>query len=60
MESNETLMESNETLPEGFIQIVDCCKSCIHSSIIGNGQTMGWCFKHEISVMSFSTCKDYE
>ena len=53
-------MESNETLPEGFVQMVDCCQFCIHSSIVGNRQTIGWCFKHDISVTIFSVCKDYE
>ena len=53
-------MESNETLPEGFVQMVDCCKFCIHSDIIGNRQVIGWCTKHDICVIIFSTCKDYK
>jgi len=34
-------MESNETLSEGFVQMVDCCQFCIRSSIIGNRQVIG-------------------
>ena len=50
-------MESNETLPKGFVQMVDCYKFCIHSSIIGNRQVIGWCSRHDICVIIFSTCK---
>ena len=52
-------MESNETLPKGFVQRVDCCQFCIHSDIIGNRQVIGWCSRHGIYVIIFSTCEDY-
>ena len=53
-------MESKETLPEGFVQIVDCCEFCIHSDTEEHLQLLGWCSKYKISVMIFSICKDYE
>ena len=53
-------MESNETLPEGFVQMVDCCKTCIHCDTEEHLQLVEWCSKHEICVMIFSICKDYE
>ena len=53
-------MESEEPLPEGFVQIVDCCEFCIHSDTEEHLQLLGWCSKYEISVMIFSICKDYE
>lgn len=53
-------MESNKTLPEGFVQVVDCCEFCIHSDTGEHLQLLGWCSKHEICVMIFSVCKDYE
>ena len=52
-------MESNETLPKGFVQIVDCCKFCIYSDIAGNRQTIGWYSRHDICVMIFSICEDH-
>ena len=52
-------MESNETLPEGFVQMVDCCQFCIHNDISGNKQTIGWYSRYDICVMIFNTCKDY-
>ena len=53
-------MENNKTLPEGFVQMVDCCKCCIHNDTEDYQQLSGWCSKHEICVMIFSICKDYE
>ena len=53
-------MESNETLPEGFVEMVDCCRFCIHRDIGEYLQMFGWCSKHDISIMIFSTCKDYK
>ena len=53
-------MENKETLPEGFVQMVDCCKACIYNNTIEHQQLLGWCSKHDISVMIFSICKDYE
>ena len=52
-------MESNETLPEGFVQMVDCCGLCIYSDTGEHLQMFGWCSKYKISVTIFSTCKDY-
>ena len=49
-------MESNETLPEGFVRMVDCCQFCIHSD---TEEYFGWCNKHDICITIFSTCKDY-
>ena len=43
-------MESNETLPEGFVQIVDCCQFCIHSNTGEHLQLLGWCNRHDICV----------
>ena len=53
-------MENNETLPEGFVQMVDCCKCCIHNDTEDYQQLSGWCSKYKICVMIFSICKDYE
>ena len=53
-------MESNETLPEGFVQMVDCCQFCIHSDTGEHLQMFGWCSKHDICVTIFSICKDYK
>ena len=52
-------MESNETLPEGFVQMVDCCKFCIHSNTGEHLQLLGQYSRHDICVIIFSTCKDY-
>ena len=41
-------MENNE-----IVQMVDCCKTCIHSDTGEHLQMLGWCSKHEICVMKF-------